>query len=109
MPQPPACIGLEDARAAPLQIGRASALMLAHGSLELRWYAPRGVDAQTRHARDELYVVVTGRGWFKRGGDRVAFSAGDALFVRAGVPHRFEDFSEDFGAWMVFYGPDGGE
>jgi hypothetical protein len=25
------------------------------------------------------------------------------------VPHRFEDFSEDLGAWIVYYGPEGGE
>lgn len=109
MPQPPARIALDDAVIAPLQFGRASALMLVHGSLELRWYAPRGVDAQTRHARDELYVIVSGEGWFKRAGERVPFRAGDALFVRAGVPHRFEDFSDDLGAWMMFFGPEGGE
>jgi hypothetical protein len=31
------------------------------------------------------------------------------LFVAADQPHRFEDFSEDFAAWVFFYGPDGGE
>ena len=27
----------------------------------------------------------------------------------AGTEHRFEDMSQDFGTWMVFYGPEGGE
>ena len=27
----------------------------------------------------------------------------------AGVEHRFEDFTDDFGMWVVFYGPEGGE
>jgi hypothetical protein len=31
------------------------------------------------------------------------------LFVAAGVPHRFEEFSRDFAAWVVFWGPKGGE
>jgi mannose-6-phosphate isomerase-like protein (cupin superfamily) len=109
MSEPPCRFAAAAARAAPLQAGRASALLLAHGSLELRWYAPRGVDAQTPHTRDEVYVVASGAGWFVRGGERVAFSAGDALFVRAGVAHRFEDFSEDFATWVMFYGPEGGE
>jgi hypothetical protein len=25
------------------------------------------------------------------------------------VPHRFEDFTHDFGTWVIFYGPEGGE
>ena len=70
-----------------------------------RWYAPRRVDHQAPHLRDEIYVVVSGEGWFMRAGERVPFTAGDALFVRAGVPHRFEDFSDDFAAWVIFAGP----
>ncbi|WP_395686755.1 hypothetical protein [Aestuariivirga sp.] len=34
---------------------------------------------------------------------------GDAIFVAAGVQHRFLDFSNDLGMWVLFYGPDGGE
>jgi mannose-6-phosphate isomerase-like protein (cupin superfamily) len=100
---------LSEARTAPSQPGRRSALLLTHGSLELRYYAPRGTDPQTPHTRDELYVVASGRGWFVRDGERVPFEPGDALFVAAGVEHRFEDFSDDFGTWVVFYGPEGGE
>jgi hypothetical protein len=25
------------------------------------------------------------------------------------VPHRFENFTDDFGTWVIFYGPEGGE
>lgn len=105
----PVRLALVDARVAPNQPGRRSALLLEHGSLEVRYYAPRGSDPQTPHSRDELYVVASGRGWFVRGDQRVPFEAGDALFVAAGVEHRFEDFSDDFGAWVMFYGPEGGE
>jgi mannose-6-phosphate isomerase-like protein (cupin superfamily) len=86
-----------------------SALLLQHGSMELRWYAPKGTDPQTPHDRDELYVVITGQGWFVRGEERGAFRPGDALFVAAGQPHRFEDFSPDLALWVILYGPIGGE
>jgi mannose-6-phosphate isomerase-like protein (cupin superfamily) len=105
----PLLVTLADAARARLQPGRASALLLTHGTLELRYYAPRGSDAQTPHSRDELYIVASGSGWFVREAERVHFTTGDALFVAAGVPHRFEEFSEDFGAWVVFYGAEGGE
>jgi hypothetical protein len=31
------------------------------------------------------------------------------LFVTAGVEHWFEGFTNDLVAWIVFYGPEGGE
>ncbi|MBN8890041.1 MAG: cupin [Acetobacteraceae bacterium SCN 69-10] len=109
MPAAPAHFPLAAAHAAPLPPGRASALLLAHGSLELRWYAPQGEDRQAPHSRDEVYVVASGSGWFRRGEERFRFAPGDALFVAAGVAHRFEDFTGDFGTWVMFYGPEGGE
>ena len=33
----------------------------------------------------------------------------NAIFVEAGADHRFVDFSSDFAAWVVFWGPQGGE
>lgn len=105
----PALFPLAAARLAPLPPGRASAELFRHGSLELRWYAPPGADSQTPHSRDEVYVVASGSGWFRRGQERFAFTAGDALFVAAGIEHRFEDVTPDFGTWVMFYGPEGGE
>lgn len=85
------------------------AVLLEHGTLELGLYAPRGIDPQSPHTRDEVYVVVRGSGWFVNGPDRHRFAAGDALFVPAGQVHRFEDFTEDLVVWVMFYGPAGGE
>jgi len=98
-----------EAGAAPIPEGRRSAQILRRGSLEVRWYAPRGTDPQTPHARDELYMVAAGRAAFVRGGERVAVAAGDLLFVPARMEHRFEDMSADFATWVMFYGPAGGE
>ncbi|MFC4352814.1 cupin domain-containing protein [Fodinicurvata halophila] len=68
-------------------------------------YAPVGEDRQKPHERDELYIVATGEGTFRRGEEVVSFTAGDLLYVPAHVPHRFETFSQDFRAWVIFYGP----
>ena len=97
------------AAATPLEAGRLSSLMKRHGTMELRWYAPKGTDPQVPHDKDEVYVVVSGRGWFQCGAQRVPFEAGDALFVPAHETHRFEDFTDDFATWVIFYGPTGGE
>jgi mannose-6-phosphate isomerase-like protein (cupin superfamily) len=105
----PALIPIEAARSAPIPPGRRSPEMMRHGSLEARFYAPRGSDPQTPHDRDEVYVVVSGTGWFRRGDERHHFKPGDFLFVPAHVEHRFEDFSDDLELWVMFYGPEGGE
>jgi mannose-6-phosphate isomerase-like protein (cupin superfamily) len=89
--------------------GERFAELLRHGSLSVEVYAPRGHDPQQPHAQDELYIVHSGHGVFLNGEARVAFTAGDALFVPAGRLHRFENFSDDFVTWVVFYGPQGGE
>jgi mannose-6-phosphate isomerase-like protein (cupin superfamily) len=83
--------------------------LLRHGSLSVEVYAPQGHDPQQPHAQDELYIVHRGRGVFLNGGQRLSFTAGDALFVPAGQVHRFEQFSDDLVTWVVFYGPTGGE
>ncbi len=117
-------VTVADARTTPSDAGRSTALLLAHGSMELRWFAPKEHDPQTPHDRDELYIIASGTGVFMRaveslpfddtslliqGEERVRFGPGDALFVPAGTVHRFEEFSEDFATWIIFYGPEGGE
>jgi mannose-6-phosphate isomerase-like protein (cupin superfamily) len=84
-------------------------ILLRHGTLTVGMYAPRGVDDQTPHTRDEAYVVMKGSGWFRNGPDRHRFVPGDVLFVPAGVEHRFEEFTDDLALWVFFYGPEGGE
>lgn len=93
----------------PTPDGKRFVTRFEHGTLALELYAPRGHDAQTPHTRDELYVVLAGSGVFFCASERHAFVAGDALFAPAGAAHRFEDFSDDFAAWVMFYGPEGGE
>jgi mannose-6-phosphate isomerase-like protein (cupin superfamily) len=89
--------------------GLPSAFIFEHGSLQVKMYRPSKQDLQRPHTRDELYVIARGSGWFVNGVERHAFGTGDVLFVPAGAEHRFEEFTDDFCTWVVFYGPEGGE
>jgi mannose-6-phosphate isomerase-like protein (cupin superfamily) len=80
-----------------------------HGTMSVEIYAPRSIDPQTPHTQDELYFIHSGAGFFKIQNERHAFESGTCFFVPAGVEHRFEEFTDDFTAWVVFWGPEGGE
>jgi mannose-6-phosphate isomerase-like protein (cupin superfamily) len=88
---------------------KAYGVLLSHGTLELGYYKPDTVDPQQPHTQDEIYIVQSGSGYFVLGEERAPVAQGEALFVPAGMVHRFEDFSDDFAAWVIFYGPQGGE
>ncbi|WP_222984717.1 cupin domain-containing protein [Flagellimonas meishanensis] len=83
--------------------------LFTHGTLSVEIYKPEKVDLQQPHTRDEVYVVVSGNGRFMMDGKHIDFGPGDFLFVPAGMEHRFEDFSDDFATWVLFYGPERGE
>lgn len=89
--------------------GERFATGFAHGTMTTELYAPRGTDPQTPHIQDELYFIAQGSGDFVLADQRYACRAGDAFFVPAGMPHRFENFTGDFATWVVFWGPQGGE
>ncbi len=80
-----------------------------HGTLAVEVYKPEGVDAQKPHERDEVYVIIAGQGEFFNNGKRSNFKAGDFFFVKARNEHRFENFTDDFSTWVLFFGPKGGE
>jgi len=107
-------VTLAAAKAAPLPPGRRSAELMKHGTMTLRYYAPKGVDPQTPHDQDEIYIVQSGHGSVVSGPsedklERRAIAPGDAIFVPAFHVHRFLDFSPDFAVWVVFWGAIGGE
>jgi mannose-6-phosphate isomerase-like protein (cupin superfamily) len=83
--------------------------MMAGGTMSVEVFAPKTADLQEPHSQDELYFIQSGTGELIINGQRFDAAAGDAFFVAAGVAHRFENFSEDFVTWVVFYGPQGGE
>jgi cupin domain len=105
-----AYVGLLEALSkGPPPPGNLAVPIFAHGTLVAEMYTPSGVDPQKPHDRDEVYVVARGGGLFFDGLERHRVEAGAFLFVGAGQPHRFEEFSPDFACWVLFYGPAGGE
>jgi mannose-6-phosphate isomerase-like protein (cupin superfamily) len=89
--------------------GTRFASVAEHGTLRLLCSRPLPPNEQSPHEQDELYVVVRGSGVLFHDGKRDPFSAGDLMFIGAGVEHQFEDFTEDLTVWVIFYGPKGGE
>ena len=100
---------VEALKQGPPPPGNLAVPIFSHGSVVVELYTPAGHDPQKPHTRDEVYFVTRGTGWFFDGDQRHAVEAGSFLFVPAGQPHRFEDFSSDFAVWVAFYGPEGGE
>lgn len=105
MDRSPPPLSLSAALALPIPEGRISAEAFVDGDFEVRVYAPKGRDLQGPHDRDEIYFIARGSGNFRVGDTVTAIEQGALLFAAAHEVHRFEDFSKDFAAWVVFYGP----
>jgi len=78
--------------------------VMERGSMSVEIYRPIKTDLQTPHQQDELYIIISGSGEFLNDGRRTEFEPGDVLFVAAGIEHRFENFTDDFVTWVIFYG-----
>jgi mannose-6-phosphate isomerase-like protein (cupin superfamily) len=102
---PPLKFALKDASAALGKLPEPFVTMMQEDTTRLLLFAPLGEDVQTPHAQDEVYVVVSGHGKFRREDEVVDFAPGDLLFVPAKAAHRFEQFSDDFSTWVIFFGP----
>ncbi len=79
-------------------------VLFERDELLIELFVPRDADIQGPHDRDEIYIVVSGHGTFRRGSELVRFAEGDVLFVAAHTPHRFETYSGDFKTWVIFFG-----
>jgi|SRR6266542_4725489 len=64
-----------------------------------------GLDDQTPHSEDEVYVVRSGRGRLVTEEGSVAVEAGSVVFVPAGEAHRFTDIEEDLAILVLFAPP----
>jgi mannose-6-phosphate isomerase-like protein (cupin superfamily) len=71
--------------------------------ISLSVFAPILTDFQTPHEQDEIYIVVSGRGELHLDDKVLMAERGDALFVAAGTPHRFQRTSVDFACWVIFF------
>jgi mannose-6-phosphate isomerase-like protein (cupin superfamily) len=101
----------------PMPTSFAAALALAKTSgrsreifrdndLEIRFAAklPDGLHAP--HPRDEVYIVAAGTASYRFEDRVVPVAPGDLLFAAAHIPHSFEQMSDDFCLWVIFYGPE---
>jgi mannose-6-phosphate isomerase-like protein (cupin superfamily) len=69
---------------------------------------PRGgVDGQSPHREDEIYVVTAGRARLVADSGTVDVAPGDVIFVPAGEGHRFVDVTEDLALLVIFAPPEG--
>jgi|SRR4029079_2947015 len=105
MKSTPMPVGFSDACRLPLPEGRRSVQVFEDDVLEIRIAASPGRGLQVPHERDELYFVARGSGHYRINGQRVAVGVGDVLFAAARAEHGFEDCTDDFSVWVLFYGP----
>ena len=66
-----------------------------------------GLDDQSPHAEDEVYVVSSGRGRLVTDEGSVAVEPGSVIYVPAGQAHRFTDIEEDLAIVVLFAPPYG--
>lgn len=71
--------------------------------VKLVFFAPKDTDYQTSHDEDEFYFIARGSGKLVIAEENFEFRAGDVFFVPAKVPHHFEEFSNDFATWAIFF------
>lgn len=71
--------------------------------VKLVFFAPKNTDYQTSHDEDEFYFIARGSGKLVISEETFESRAGDVFFVAAKMPHHFEEFSNDFATWAIFF------
>jgi mannose-6-phosphate isomerase-like protein (cupin superfamily) len=74
-----------------------------NGDCLIEYWTPRDADDQKTHDRDEVYVLTGGESDFILGDEQRAVKSGDIIFVPAGMPRCFINFSNDLAMWIVFF------
>jgi len=64
-----------------------------------------GLDDQTPHTEDEIYVVQAGRATLVTDSGAAEVGPGSVVFVPAGEAHRFTGITEDLAMVVVFAPP----
>ena len=60
------------------------------------------VDKQEPHTEDEIYYVISGRGFIQVDQESRPVEAGSLVFVKANVEHRFHIITEDLRVLVIF-------
>ncbi len=94
---------IEKAKLALSKESKPFVLMMKNKAMSVEYFSPKNNDMQTSHLQDELYVICSGSAEFLRKVERINCKTGDVIFVPAGMKHHFENFTEDFATWVIFY------
>lgn len=78
--------------------------LMKFGQLSVEYYAPVERDLQNPHVQDELYLIARGHATLQREEQKLMVNAGDLIHIPAMMEHRFIEFSDDFAAWVIFFG-----
>jgi len=71
-------------------------------SAGLYMLAASAVDMQEPHTEDEIYYVISGRGFIQVNQESRPVEAGSLVFVKAHVEHRFHTITEDLRVLVIF-------
>jgi mannose-6-phosphate isomerase-like protein (cupin superfamily) len=61
-----------------------------------------GIDDQTPHQEDEIYVVTGGRAVLTTGSGAAEITTGSVIYVPAGESHTFTNIAEDLTLLVIF-------
>jgi mannose-6-phosphate isomerase-like protein (cupin superfamily) len=64
-----------------------------------------GVDDQSPHTEDEIYMVKAGRATLVTDSGTAAVAPGSVIYVPAGETHRFTDVTENLALIVIFAPP----
>lgn len=73
-------------------------------SAGLYMLAAGAVDMQQPHTEDEVYYIISGRGFIRVDPEEHPVEAGTLVYVKANVEHRFHTITEDLRV-LVFFAP----
>ena len=71
-------------------------------SAGLYMLAAGAFDMQEPHTEDEIYYVISGRGFIQVDQESRQVEAGSLVFVKARVEHRFHTITEDLRVLVIF-------
>jgi mannose-6-phosphate isomerase-like protein (cupin superfamily) len=105
MDHTPAPVTLAFPRALQPPEGSRTAEVFRDDHVWIRFAARPTSGPQVPHHRDEFYIVASGTARYRWGGGETMIRPGDMMFAAAHTPHGYDQFSEGFSVWVVFYGP----
>src|SRR5438128_3884918 len=106
MDRTPAPVSFAAARKLKPAEGQRSVTVFRDGDVEVKFAAHPTSGPQVPHTRDEFYIVASGTARYRWEGGETMVGPGDIMFAAAHTPHGYDQFSENFSVWVVFYGPE---